>query len=85
MLQEVVVKLEGDLKQLCSQDSLLAHLIDELLLFEQELRGLLADHCVPPSCCASLTLLHLLLDTLPFHKWRNLEKACMYVHAQPCL
>ncbi len=36
-MQEVKVKLEADLPSIVSEDSLMAHLVDELLLFDHEL------------------------------------------------
>lgn len=71
-----MAKLDADLKEISSQDSLMAHLVDELLLFDQELRLLLS---VSPEASASdvLTVLSVLLDTVAFDKWRNLEKARM--------
>lgn len=67
-----MAKLEGDLKALTSHDSLMAHLVDELLLFEKELRLAVSE--------PNLTLLSVLLNSVPFDKWRNLEKARMYMY-----
>ena len=57
----------------------MAHLVDELLFFEQELRLILTpDSSSPPlmTKCPRLTVLSVLLNNVAFDKWRNLEKAC---------
>ena len=67
-------KLEVDLRDITSHDSLMAHLVDELLFFERELRlSVWADNS---SGAANLTVLSVLLESVAFDKWRNLEKAC---------
>ena len=53
-------------------DLLMSHLIDELLLFERELRTILSYPLPFPSC------LHVLTEEVPFHKWLTLEKGCTY-------
>ena len=111
LLQEVVGKLDVDLKEVVTQDLLMAHLVDELLSFEKELQ-LISCVSTPPTETTTpptettapptettatspppteitapptkntiprLTVLTVLLDTVPFDKWRNLEKACTYV------
>lgn len=70
LLQEVLAKLESDMKEVSSQDQLMAHLIDELLFFEQELRLTSASDAPSP------TVLAVLLESVTFEKWKHLEKAC---------
>ncbi len=71
LLQEVESKLQTDLSEVVYDDALMSHLIDELLMFEQELRTVL-QYSLP-----SPTPFDVLLGEVPFHKWLSLEKACM--------
>ena len=48
----------------------MSHLIDELLVFERELRTVLQYPHPHPSP------FDVLLGEVPFHKWLTLEKAC---------
>ena len=50
---------------------LMSHLIDELLLFERELRTVLH---YPPSCPSPFH--NVMLEDVAFHKWLTLEKTC---------
>jgi hypothetical protein len=50
----------------------MAHSIDELLLFDKELR-LTFQYSHP-----SPSILHVLLEEVRFHKWLTLEKTCEY-------
>ena len=52
----------------------MAHSIDELLLFDKELR-LKFQYSHP-----SPSILHVLLDEVRFHKWLTLEKTCNYLY-----
>ena len=70
LLQEVLAKLESDMKEVSSQDQLMAHLIDELLFFEQELHLTSTPDTPAPS------VLTVLLENVTFEKWKHLEKAC---------
>jgi hypothetical protein len=78
LLWEVVNKLECDLKEVISRDSLMAHLVDELLCFEKELRLTVFSPASEdgPTATPPLTVLTVLLDSVPFDKWRGLEKTC---------
>ena len=69
LLQEVEVKLRRDVQDMVQDDLLMAHLIDELLLFNRELMLL----GYPPSFPSPLSLL---LDTTSFSKWIALERQC---------
>ena len=70
LLQEVKGKLQADLTEVVYDDALMSHLIDELLIFERELRIVLQY----PRPCP--TPFDVLLGEVPFHKWLSLEKAC---------
>ena len=72
LLQEVEVKLLHDLPEIIHDDDLMAHSIDELLLFDKELR-LTFQYSHP-----SPSILHVLLDEVRFHKWLTLEKTCKH-------
>lgn len=73
LLQEVDMKLRADLSEVVYDDSLMAHLIDELLMFERELRTVILYSQPSP------TPFDVLLGEIPFHKWISLEKACTSV------
>lgn len=76
LLQEVMRKLERNINEILSDDTLTAHLVDELLLFEQELHSvLLSPLSLQVTDGSSLTVLTVLLSSVAFDKWRNLEKA----------
>ncbi len=64
------------MKEMSSQDSIMAHLIDELLLFERELHTILPFPTSHSDDISPWSVLHVLLDEVPFDKWRNLEKSC---------
>eukprot|EP00731_Ephydatia_muelleri_P029349 Em0020g993a len=68
LLQELEVKLLHDMSTILYEDAIMAHLIDELLLFEKELRSVVQYPSPHPSC------LHVLYDDLALHKWVTLEK-----------
>ncbi len=70
LLQEVEAKLLHDLPELVYDELLMSHLIDELLLFERELRTVLL---YPKPLPSPLTVL---LREVPLHKWLELEKSC---------
>ena len=72
LLQEVDTKLLHDIPEMVYDEVLMSHLIDELLLFEQELRTILH---YPPSYPSPL---HVMLEDVPFHKWLTLEKTCRW-------
>jgi len=72
LLQEVETKLLHDIPEMVYDEVLMSHLIDELLLFEQELRTILH---YPPSYPSPL---HVMLEDVPFHKWLTLEKTCRW-------
>lgn len=74
LLQEVEAKLLHDLPEIIHDDNLMAHSIDELLLFEKELRTVY-QYCHP-----SPSILNVLLDEVRFHKWLTLEKTCKLDH-----
>ena len=77
LLQEVESKLLHDLPQIIHDDDLMAHSIDELLLFERELRTVYHYSHPSPS------ILRVMLDEVRFHKWLTLEKTCkLYVPVQ---
>ena len=117
LLQEVISKLEADLPAVVQDDALMAHLLDELLLFDHELRLMFpgTTHSCPLTSDTSDTsstlttpghvlsndaggggevgvvssegsgervsvstysVLPVLLQEVPFDKWRNLEKSC---------
>ena len=113
LVQEVVAKLETDMPALVKEDSIMAHLIDELLLFEHELLLILPPSPTPlqgssdmsstylcmlvpaPSGPVELagdgvadgggggsplSVLHVLLQEVPFDKWRQLEQCCEYLN-----
>ena len=66
-------------QSLIDDDYLMSHLVDELLLFEQELRNV---HCYPailPSCVEGL------LQEAPLCRWLNLEKQCVYELSLLCM
>ena len=73
LLQETEAKLLHDLPSVVYNDLLMSHLVDELLLFEKELRMVLGYPRPHTS------LLHVLLDEVPLHKWLSLEKGCTWV------
>ena len=74
----MVGKLEVDIKEVVSHDSLMSHLVDELLLFDHDVH--LSISLSPPetlsTASATLSVLNVLLSEVPFDKWRNLEKKC---------
>lgn len=65
LLQE---KVAGDAARLLYEDSLFCHLVEEVLLFEKELRS---SHSYP---AALPGLLHLLLEEPLLQKWLTVEK-----------
>lgn len=74
LLQEVETKVQADLTEVVYDDALMSHLIDELLIFDRELRMVLQYPCPCP------TPFDVLLGEVPFHKWLSLEKACKSVY-----
>ena len=76
VLRLVASKLEADMREIVLHDQLMAHLVDELLFFEKELRLTLPSM----QWTSSLSLVAVLLDPVPFDKWRTLEKACESLH-----
>lgn len=71
LLQEVETKLAHDIPEMVYNELLMSHLIDELLLFERELRTVLH---YPPSCHSPFH--SVMLEDVAFHKWLTLEKTC---------
>lgn len=71
LLQEVETKLAHDIPEMVYDELLMSHLIDELLLFERELRTVLH---YPPSCRSPFH--SVMLEDVAFHKWLTLEKTC---------
>ena len=69
LLQEVELKLCNDIQDTVQDDLLMAHLIDELILFSRELTLI----GYPPSSPSPLSVL---LDPAPFSKWLSLERQC---------
>lgn len=63
------MKLRHDIQDMVQDDLLMAHLIDELLLFTRELTLL----GYPPSSPSPLSVL---LDPASFSKWISLERQC---------
>ena len=71
LLQEVETKISHDIPEMVYDEVLMSHLIDELLLFERELRTVLHY----PSSCPS-PFHNVMLEDVAFHKWLTLEKTC---------
>ncbi|XP_065905193.1 RAD50-interacting protein 1-like isoform X2 [Dysidea avara] len=68
LLQEVDNKLQHDLHQVLSNETVMAHTIDELLSFERELRTLLGYYRPMPGC------LGVILEPSNFQQWIALER-----------
>ena len=61
----------------------MAHLVDELLLFQRELHLTLStttgDGSLPfANRGGAINVLSILLREVPFDKWRNIEKMCKW-------
>lgn len=60
----------------------MAHLVDELLLFERELQISFSDSAPPEYTNPPvLTVLPVLLEDVPFDKWRSIEKSCKEIYS----
>lgn len=61
-----------DIKEICMDENIFAHLIDEILLFERELQENLG---YPPSCPS---VINVITQAAYFTKWMTLERKCNY-------
>lgn len=72
LVQLAVEKLHSELPTAQYDDTLFAHLVDEALGFERELRETLLYPQAQPATVFVLTQAHI------FIKWINMEKKCKY-------
>lgn len=72
LVQLAVEKLHSELLIVQYDDTLFAHLVDEALGFERELRETLLYPQTQPATIFILTQAHI------FVKWLNMEKKCKY-------
>ena len=80
LLQEVVKKIQFELNPVHHPDSkciiddnyLMSHLIDEILVFDREVRAI---HGYPSQYPGAINVL---LEEGPLCRWINLEKQCRY-------
>ena len=70
LLHTVAAKLKHDIPELLFDDQLLCHTIDELLLFDKELRNSYYYPNSQPGC------LHILTEQACFDKWIAIERQC---------
>ena len=70
LLGIVAAKLTHDIPELLFDEQLLSHTIDELLLFDKELRSNYGYAASQPGC------LHVLTAPECFDKWIIIEKKC---------
>jgi len=70
LVQLAVEKLHSELSMVQYDDTLFAHLVDEALGFERELRETLLYSHTQPATIFVLTQAHI------FVKWINMEKKC---------
>lgn len=72
LVQMAVEKLHTELQVVQYDDSLFAHMVDEALGFEKELRETLFYPANQPATVSVLTQAHI------FVKWVNMEKKCNF-------
>lgn len=70
MVCVVMEKMAADLPQVQYDDQLFAHLVDEALLFDRELRTSFGYPNSQPGC------LHVLTNENTFNKWIIIERKC---------
>jgi len=68
LVQLTIEKLLQDIEEICLDDQLFAHLIDEILSFEQDLKSLLSYPNTLPSAVSVLT------QPFLFSKWLSIEE-----------
>lgn len=69
-MQLTIVKLLQDIEDICMDEQLFAHLIDEILSFEQDLKSLMNYPNTLPSAISVLT------QPFYFTKWLSIEEKC---------
>lgn len=70
MIQLTIEKLVLDIEEICADEQLFAHLIDEILAFEQDLKTYLSYPINLPSSILVLT------QPVFFGKWLYIEDKC---------
>nr|XP_009858853.2 RAD50-interacting protein 1-like [Ciona intestinalis] len=73
LLQLVWAKLSVDIEEIIYTDELYSHVVDEVLLFDRELR---AVHDIPTAVLNTSSPLTVLTQTHCIQKWLNIERTC---------
>ena len=71
-MQLTIEKLVLDIEEICMNDQLFGHLIDEILSFEQDLKTMLSYPNTLPSAVCVLT------QPFYFTRWLSIEEKCKY-------